>query len=270
MNSQYTWTAITDIGVPGISSYLKQQVDYLINKIDQPLTLTSRRALYPIQCRRHTSDFDVFKQIFVNREYSCLDHIDIDSVELIIDCGANIGCSSAYFLSRFPQSRVIAIEPDPENFSMMKQNLKTYGNRVETKQTAIWSKPAELVFSEVTYADGREWTRQVRECQPGESPCMVATDIGTVFKASGYDRISILKIDIEGAEAVVFSTNYQDWLSRVDVLVIELHDNTIFGNASDVFFQAISQENFEISRCEELTVCKRRDNYRSKLPSSSR
>jgi FkbM family methyltransferase len=262
MNGRYTWTAITDIGISGISSYLKQQIDYLINKVDQPLILTSKRALYPIQCRRHTSDFDVFKQIFVNREYSCLDDIDINSVELIIDCGANIGCSSAYFLSRFPQSCVIAIEPDPKNFQMMEQNLNPYGDRVQTMQTAIWSKSADLVFSEVTYADGREWTRQVRECRPGESPCMLATDIGTVFKESGYDRISILKIDIEGAEAVVFSKNYQDWLSQVDVLVIELHDNTIFGNASAVFFEAISQEDFEISHCEELTVCKRRSRQR--------
>ena len=81
----------------------------------------------------------------------------------------------------------------------------------------------------------------------------MGTDIETLLLDSGYARISILKVDIEGAEAAVFSSNYQHWIKKVDNLVIELHDE----QCSSIFLEAISAENFVVSHCDELTVCKR-------------
>ena len=110
---------------------------------------------------------------------------------------------------------------------------------------------------ETPYRDGREWTVQVRECKPGEEAEMQATDVGTLLKESGLDRISILKIDIEGAEAVVFAHNYEYWLQYVDNMVIELHDDSFFGKASDIVLNTInSGRSFNISQSGELTVCK--------------
>ncbi|CAN5382113.1 hypothetical protein BH10PLA2_BH10PLA2_26230 [soil metagenome] len=65
-------------------------------------------------------------------------------------------------------------------------------------------------------------------------------------------------MDIEGAEAQVFSENYESWIDYVDNIVIELHDDTAFGNASSIFTKAIAGRSFTVSRCGELTVCKRR------------
>jgi hypothetical protein len=64
-------------------------------------------------------------------------------------------------------------------------------------------------------------------------------------------------VDIEGAEAVVFSRNIEHWLKHVDNIVIELHDDSMFGPASELVVNAIStQGNFAISRSGELTVFK--------------
>jgi len=218
-----------------------------------PFTLTSKRAKYPLNCRPKTSDLDVFRQIFIELEYSCLDNLA--DVQLVIDCGANVGYSAAYFLTRFPFCKIIAIEPDPDNFRMLRWNLAPYRDRVRMLQTAVWSHPANLVLSETKYRSGRACTRQVRECEPDEVPSMVAVDLGTLLRESGQKRASILKIDIEGAEAVVFSENYESWIKAVDNIVIELHEDSPLGASSSVFFKAISGRSFEISRCGELTVC---------------
>ena len=82
-------------------------------KIDKPYLLRSRYAEFPLKCRPKTTDIRVFRQIYVSREYRCLD--EVRDAGLIIDCGANVGYSSAYFLTRFPKSYLIAIEPDPGN-----------------------------------------------------------------------------------------------------------------------------------------------------------
>jgi hypothetical protein len=83
---------------------------------------------------------------------------------------------------------------------------------------------------------------------------MQAIDIGGLLRDSGYARISVLKIDIEGGEAAVFSANYQVWLHKVDNLMIELHGP----ECEAIFLRAIGGLDFELSRCDELTVCKRR------------
>jgi len=101
---------------------------------------------------------------------------------------------------------------------------------------------------------GWEWARTVREAKEGEAQTIMATDVGTLLKESEFDRISILMIDIEGAEAIVFSSNYQEWLPKVDNLAIELHDE----ECSSTFFKAIAGQNFEVSKSKELVLCKRR------------
>lgn len=82
----------------------------------------------PIFYRPGTSDLDVYTQVFDTLEYRCLDHVI--SPGLIIDCGANVGFTSAYLLSRHPSARVIAVEPDASNYLALRANLAQFGVRV--------------------------------------------------------------------------------------------------------------------------------------------
>jgi FkbM family methyltransferase len=219
--------------------------------LSRPFRLYSQHARHALWCRPQSSDLDVFKQIFLKREYSCLD--DARNVELVIDCGANVGYSSAYFLSRFPQCRVIAVEPDAGNFAAAERNLAPYGERVQLIRAGVWPRAAGLKISETRYRDGRQWAVQVREATPGETPDITAINIGSLLAESGCSSISILKIDIEAAERYVFAENCQPWLAAVENLVIELHDAA----CREVFFRAIRGLPLAISRCGELTVCRR-------------
>jgi len=213
--------------------------------------LKSPTALHPLRCRRGSSDLDVFGQIFVGREYRCLD--DVKEVGLIIDCGANVGYSSAYFLTRFPSTRVIAVEPDPANFATLVQNLAPYGDRCKALCTGVWSHSTDLVISEEPFGDGREWARTVRPARPGDIGTMSAVDVGSLLASSGHERISILKVDIEGAETEVFGANYEGWIGKVDNLVIETHSP----HARSVVLAAVTDHGFSISECDELLVCKK-------------
>jgi FkbM family methyltransferase len=220
-------------------------------------SLTSKHARWPVQCRAQTSDAHSFHQIFIQREYSCLDDLDQNGKGLIIDCGANVGYSAAYFLTRFPNRQLVAVEPDAESFAVLQRNLEPYGPRAQAIQAAVWSHPASLTARAEWNEHGKEWGRAVRECEPGEPAAFSAVSVGSIFKESGFDRISILKMDIEGAEAVVFAGDYDEWLSKVDVLVIELHFDSPFGATHEVFDRAIKGQAFETSHFGELTICRR-------------
>lgn len=242
---------ISALGVRGAIQYIL----YPQFKFGLSYRIHPRQSLYPLDVRRGSSDLEVFHQIFADREYACLENLS--DVRLVVDCGANVGYSSAYFLSQFPDCQVIAIEPDPDNFTLLQHNVAEYGDRVQTIQAAVWSHSARLVISKEPYRDGREWTKQVQLCGPDDEADIEGMDVGAILACSGYHRISILKVDVEGAEAVVFKENYQSWLPKVDVIVIELHDDSTFGKASDVFFAAISGQGFHISEVGDITICRR-------------
>jgi FkbM family methyltransferase len=208
-------------------------------------------AQYPVYCRRGSSDKNVFFQVFVEKEYGCLS--DSCDPRIIVDCGANVGFSTVYFLSRFPRARVIAIEPDGRNVDMLRRNTAPYGERVAILQSAVWPKPAKLVVCKGTCGDGREWSTQVRECRDGEQGDLQAVDIGSLFGQFGFDQIDILKMDIEHAELAVFSENFEPWIGRVRIFLVELHNQ----QCKDAFFAALRDGQFEFSWSGELTVANR-------------
>jgi FkbM family methyltransferase len=244
------------LGVRGALLFWCQRLGMPLERSGGHLTLRSRSSAHPLYARPGTTDAFVFRQIFLEREYACID--DLDNVHLVLDCGANVGYSAAYFLARHPRAKVVAVEPDEGNHAMLALNTAPYRDRVTVLRAAVWSHPANLVIDDGLFRDGGEWTRQVREARPGEADVLPAVTVGTLLRDSGHQRISILKVDIEGAEAVVFADGYEPWLSAVDTLVIELHADSAFGDCARVFHQAIAGHGFVVSRVGELTVCRRR------------
>ena len=243
--------ALRNLGVRQTVCYAHQRLRHHSAPPGTKFVVASKYLRYPLLCRAGTSDVDVFRQILIEREYRCLD--EVDDACLVIDCGANVGFSSAYFLSRYPRASLIAVEPDPGNFELLEENLRPYGHRVRAILSAVWSHGVGLVICDSGFGDGREWARTVRPARPGEMPTVTAFDLGGLLEESGHHRISILKIDIEGAESAVFASNYEPWIDKVDNLVIELHGD----ECERIFSAAIARYPYEIQRCDELTVCRR-------------
>jgi len=218
----------------------------------EPYKLTTKEAAFPLWCRPGTSDETVFWQVFVDLQYAPL--IPRRTPHFILDCGANVGYTSSYFLTRFPTARVFAVEPDPGNAALLRRNLAPYGRRSAVFETGVWSRPVGLVMSSTPFRDGGEWARQVREARADETPQMLATDIPSLIEASGEPRVGILKMDIEGAETEVFSADCSGWIPRVDAFVVEVHDDT----AARTFEAALGPSDFDISHHGEVTVAIRR------------
>src|ERR1700730_1909753 len=212
----------------------------------RPFNLTSKKLDFPVHARPRSSDMEVFSQIFFFHEYRCLS--ELRSPKLIVDLGANVGYASAYFLTRFRDCSVIAVEPDPDNFIALQKNLTPYsGNRVKTIRAAVWPRSERLQLDLTHAGQGQEWGVRVK---PSEVGTKQTVTIPELLKASAQDRISLLKVDIEGAETELFASG-TEWLDKVDNIVIELHNEA----AHKTFFNAIDKSRFSISTCDELTIC---------------
>ena len=246
----------------GFWGALRLKVVYKYNKVGKRLGLPSiwpvlrlRLPRYDVSVylRTGTSDYAVLCQVFFEREYAPLDNLD--SVRTIIDCGANVGYSSVYFLDRYRHARVLAVEPDPENASVCRKNLARYGGRAEVIASAVWSHPARLKLIRGGYRDGGAWATQVGAVGPAEQsqdPQLLSTDIPSLIRSCERQSVDILKIDIERSEVVVFRSGTEDWIPRVKNIAIELHDE----ECAQVFATAMSPYEFDLGHSGELTICR--------------
>jgi FkbM family methyltransferase len=193
----------------------------------------------PLHLRCPTSDLYTFWQLFINNEYGFPIR---DKPNLIIDGGANVGYAAVFFANRFPEAKIIAIEPEQTNFELLKENTIDYQN-ILLRNSGIWNKNTYLKIHDLGV---RKDAFMVEEVDREEQGSFKAVTVGEVLRESGYDEIDILKLDIEGAEKEVFSDNYEEWLGRVNILIIELHDRMKEG-CSEAFFSAIKKYKFNIT-----------------------
>ncbi|MGA0560257.1 FkbM family methyltransferase [Larkinella sp. VNQ87] len=193
----------------------------------------------PFYLRASTSDIRTFWQVMLSKEYE----ISLDFVpKVIIDCGANVGLSSLFFISKYPNCKIIAIEPEDSNFAILKENLKSYPNAIPEK-CGIWNRVTNLVVSD-EYNLGK-WGFTVKEATEEMASTVSAITLADVMNRYNIEQIDILKIDIEGSETALFSSNYEYWLSRTRVLIIELHDWLKRGSSRSVL-KAITRYDFSV------------------------
>jgi len=221
----------------GLKYYVADKVLSSLGRDDSVYKLSPPQSAYPIYLRPGTSDRDVFRQVFIEEEYSIIPEIG-NEVKTIIDCGANIGITTAYLATLFPKAHIFAIEPDPGNFSILQKNTRAFSDRACCINTGIWSHRVGLKIERGSYRDGREWTTRVRPVRGKEEADLQAMSIGDVMETYDVHSIDFLKIDIEGSEVPLFEQGYEDWLPRVNTMAIELHgseaENTLGRALSDI------------------------------------
>jgi len=208
----------------------------------ETIALHPPNLMHPVALRLDSTDAEVYGQVITEEEYAPI--LDAGA-RTIVDCGANIGLTSAWFLSRLPEAQVIAIEPFPANAELCRRNLAPYGARARVIEAAVWNRCTSLVLD---YSGGSEWGVRVRPARPGEAGEIAAIDIPHL----GLPWIDILKIDIEGSEEDLFAEAEQTWLPTVCNIAIELHGP----GREQVFFDALSRYRYVLSRSGELTICR--------------
>jgi FkbM family methyltransferase len=208
-------------------------------------------------------DNGVIKQIFQNRDYDLrrfalnaaferyVERIrDSGRRPLIIDAGANIGASPIYFLSRYTDATIVAIEPERRNCELLRTNCAGLDVRIiEAALCGGGSGPRFLNDPGLS-----DWGFRVSDQGLYEVSTVSAPQILHDYPLDQYVP-AIFKIDIEGGEKDLFSGDV-GWLETMAVVIIELHDWMLPGEATARnFLHAISSFDFDCIHFGENTFC---------------
>jgi FkbM family methyltransferase len=172
----------------------------------------------PLLCRPGTSDPWVLWDAFRSQFHLTPRPLPADAC--VVDLGANVGYTAAHFASLYPAGRVIAVEMDGANAALAARNLAAFGPRVVLLQAAVWSEDGEI-----SYSGGEEQGFRAAPLDAGGSGQQTkvpARSIDSIFRQFNVEAVDYLKMDIEGAEAVVLDGPL-DWARRVQALKVEIH-----------------------------------------------
>jgi len=211
---------------------------------------------HPVYLRPWSSDLYVFEQLFVDREYDT----PLATPTTVLDAGANIGLASVYFANRFPDAKIVAVEPESNNFEMLRTNTKRYPN-IRCVRAAVWSHPGRLTIEN---RDDKSWAFRFSEspvtrgddANRSADETVEAIDIDRLARQWNQGRaFDLVKIDIEGAEKEVFAAG-GEWLDRSRSIVVECHDRLAEG-AEKVVAGAMGSRPFSSRRSGEYLVFER-------------
>lgn len=161
----------------------------------------------------------------------------------IIDCGANIGLSVIYFKQLYPNSEILAFEPDPFINNYLVENLSINNfNNVTIVNKGLWDEDGYASF----ISEGSDSGKISNSFHSRESINEKETVKIEVVRLSKYliKEVDFLKIDIEGAEVKVIK-EIENQLHLVKRIFIEYHSfknkpqelNTILKVLSDQGFR---------------------------------
>ena len=180
------------------------------------------------------TDWYIWKEVFHAQANDC---VDLDSASWVIDAGANVGYTALWFAERYRSARVIAIEPDAENFEILCANV-AHEPRIIPVLAAVT--PAGAPRQRVVFGLDQGQPAALRTMDIDESSAggegVDAIDIASVMERFGIDHLDLLKMDIEGAERAVFD-DCAGWIDRVEAIIVEVHDRLVPG-CSDSFDRA--------------------------------
>jgi len=142
----------------------------------------------------------------------------------IVDIGANIGTVTAALARRYPQARIFAFEPLPENFLLLKYNTAALANVVA------------LPFGLGAHTQCRPYTRSddprnfggggfhgARSTPLRDLEALPVVSVSEALAALGVQTVDLIKVDTEGAEHEILTSVPRSVLLTVKVIVGELH-----------------------------------------------
>ena len=164
-----------------------------------------------------------FKGVFADEEYECAREF-FTMPRRILDLGGNIGFGSVFFSRLFPGAQLAVVEPDPRNLPLLRTNLELNGVPAQVMAGAIGPASGQL---KLRFGDNPTCS-SLADTGMHDLANTVDVEVLTVpdvMSRVGWDRIDLLKIDIEGAEEELLARDNQ-WLDNVGALILEIHPNT--------------------------------------------
>ena len=223
-----------------LSTYLRVQFKYFVLVRLLGRKITREHILgFTVEFAKYEQFLIVFCEIFVTQVYR---FTPVRPAPVIFDCGANIGMAAIYFKWMYPQSRIVAFEPEPATFELLKRNVEmNLLQNVELHCEAVGGAPGTVPFYYLEGFPG--WLAQSTVKPPDREAKIRMVPVVTLSPLI-TEEVDLLKVDTEGSEAATFAELAETGkLRSIRASVLEYHHHMTPGDDSLSSFLAVLERN---------------------------
>lgn len=186
--------------------------------LDLRFTLRTRQGP---RIRARLRDIGPPAEVFGLGEYDDPE-IDWGRLRYVIDVGAHIGAFTLWVAARAPDSQVLAIEPNPEAIALLRENLDSagLGARARVLEAAVAGVSGQRQFSVTTMSPS---ATMLPVAERSAARSVAAITLAEAVAGSGFPRVDLLKVDVEGAEEEIFVNPGLEVLRLVQAVMVECH-----------------------------------------------
>lgn len=170
---------------------------------------------------QHDLDFKVISETWVENVYRITDD-QFNGDRVFVDIGANIGAVTLFVDSfnktRYPdyKIKIIAVEPEPNNLVLLKNNIELNGSEnITIVENAIWYEEKEMSIS------NRGGNSSLINLDDEIQSKISTITMENLFSLYDIKEVDLMKIDIEGAEFDLIINTPPETLSKIKHLVLE-------------------------------------------------
>ena len=184
---------------------------------------------HAILLRASSNDLSIALQTLCGEFAEVFARVPSSKHGLIIDAGGYLGTAAIAFGDAYPDAMVVTIEPSPENFALLVANTADYPN-IRPLNKALGSKPGTIQLKDrgLGYAGLTVVDRPEDKTTAAVIASVERITIPKILDDFGFDGIDIAKIDIEGAELDLLTSNI-GWIDDTTAVCVELHDSIVSG-----------------------------------------
>jgi FkbM family methyltransferase len=202
------------------ATFVKINIIYLLAV--KCLHLHIKKAMilgYKVEGYDYGSICFLYNEIFFRGEYA---FNSLNPAPVIFDCGANIGMATIFFKWLYPEAIIYSFEPAPDAYALLEKNI------IANKLSSVYLFNVALTDMEgdITFYSDPEVKGSLRASLFSErllnDPIIVKGQRLSHF--IGSLQIDFLKMDVEGAEIIVFKDlSKTSSLQCVQQMVVEYH-----------------------------------------------
>ncbi len=193
-----------------------------------------------LRCR--IEEFEGYLAVFLKSTYD-VPGIRWELLESIIDVGANVGTATIWLAARAPKARIAAVEPNPEVWQFLAQNVQVNGldSRVQLIQAALGA------ASGTAYLEPGRYSIETRLAGSSVRDGLVTRTVtlADLLDSAGMAKVDLLKLDCEGAEYEVLHSSNESVLRRIGAIVGEYH--AVPGRKREELGACLAEAGFSVS-----------------------
>jgi FkbM family methyltransferase len=167
-----------------------------------------------VQIRENTSDDKLIKEVFDTELYN-IKKLDVGNSPIILDLGSHIGLFSVRAKQYYPNATIHCYEISKENYDMSLDNLKTFKNVNINNKAVIGNHIYKYYYKDPKYTGGITLNDSEGS---SEFDYININDI-----LDKFDKIDIMKIDVEGSEYNIFESITDENLKKIKYILMECH-----------------------------------------------